>query len=126
MESFFGRLVNDAPQNGEKTPAWRAPVAMWQNADKFFIEVELPGVTKDSIDLTNHNGLLRISGERKWVETDRNYLVNERVYGTFDRTISLPEDVDADSIDAEFSDGVLRIQLSKKPEAQPRKIAVKG
>ena len=91
-----------------------------------FVELELPGVSKDDIDVTVHNGMVRVSGERKLPEGNRNYWVNDRVYGPFDRAINLPEDVDADSIDAELSDGVLRITLSKKPEAQPKKIAVKG
>jgi HSP20 family protein len=125
MENLFGRILNDSNSNGGATRGWRASVAMWDDAGKVFLEVEIPGVNKDSIDLTVHNGILHISGERKLPEGDRSYWVNERLYGTFDRTISLPDDVDADSIQAELIDGVLRIELSKKPEAQPKKIAVK-
>lgn len=126
MESFFGRFLNDTAQNTGATRGWRAAVSLWDNADRVFLEVELPGVSKDSIDLTVHNGILRISGERRTPEEDRNYWVNERLYGTFDRTISLPDDIDPDSIQAELVDGVLKIELAKKPEAQPKKIAVKG
>ncbi len=126
MEQFLGRFLNDAPENSGATRGWRAAVAMWDDADKVLLEVELPGVKKESIDLTVHNGVLRVSGERTTPETERNYWVNERLYGAFDRVIALPEDVDPDSIDAQLTDGVLRIVLSKKPEAQPKKIAVKG
>lgn len=125
MEHFLGRFLNDSTENGGATRGWRAAVAMWDDADKVLLEVELPGVTKDSIDLTVHNGMMRISGERKVPETDRNYWVNERLYGPFDRAISLPDDVDPDTIEAQFKDGVLHIVLSKKPEAQPKKITVK-
>ncbi len=125
MDHLFGRLFSDASENGA-TRGWFAPVAMWDDADKVYLEVELPGVSKDAIDVTVHNGLLRISGERKAPEGDRNYWVNDRSYGTFDRALSLPEDVDAESIDAHFTEGVLHIVLSKKPEAQPKKIAVRG
>jgi HSP20 family protein len=124
MDHLFNRFFNE-PENGT-TRGWYAPVAMWDDADKVYLEVELPGVSKDDVDLTVHNGVLRISGERKIPEGDRNYWVNDRAYGTFDRTISLPDDVDANSIDAQLADGVLRIELSKRPESQPKKIVVKG
>ena len=126
MEHLLGRFLNGTPENGGAARGWHAAVAMWDNADKVFLEVELPGVKTEDIDVTVHNGLLRISGERKLPEGDRNYWVNDRAYGPFDRAITLPDDVDADSIDAQLSDGVLHIVLSKKPEAQPKKIAIKG
>jgi len=125
MESLFGRVLGDGVENGGAIRGWRAPIALWDDADKVYLEVEVPGVTKDTIDLSVHKGVLRISGERKMPEADRNYWVNDRLYGTFDRTISLPEDVDPDSIDAHLSDGVLNVVLSKRPEAQPKKIAVR-
>jgi HSP20 family protein len=125
MENLFGRIMTDSTPNGVVNRGWRAPVAVWNDADKVFLELEVPGVNKESIDLTVHNGVLRITGERKSPEGERDYWVNERLYGTFDRTIALPDDVDADSIQAELIEGVLRIELSKKPEAQPKKITVK-
>jgi len=125
MENFFGHFLNDSAENGGAVRGWRAAVSMWDDADKVLLEVELPGVKKESIDLTVHNGLMRISGERRAPESERKYRVNERLYGPFDRVIALPEDVDADTIDAQLTDGVLHIVLSKKPEAQPKKIAVK-
>jgi HSP20 family protein len=125
MEHLFGRFLNGTSENGA-VRGWHAAVAMWDDSNKVFVELELPGVSKDDIELTVHNGMLRVSGERKLPEGNRNYWVNDRSYGPFDRAITLPDDVDADSIDAELSDGVLRIVLSKKPEAQPKKIAVKG
>ena len=125
MENLFGRVLNETSDSNGATRGWRAPVAMWDDADKVFLEIEIPGVTKDSLDLTVHNGMMRISGERKAPEGERNYWVNDRTYGPFDRTIALPEDVDADNIDARLADGVLHIVLSKHPEAQPKKITVK-
>jgi len=125
MEQLFGRFLNDSSENGRTARGWRASAAVWDNADKVSLEIELPGVTKDSIDLTIHKGVMRISGERKAPEGDRNYWVNERLYGPFDRTISLPDDIDPDSVDAQLTDGVLHVSLSKRPEAQPKKVTVK-
>lgn len=125
MDHLFSRLFDHATENGAAR-GWFAPVAMWDDADRVYLEVELPGVSKDAIDVTVHNGMLRISGERQAPEGDRKYWVNDRSYGTFDRAISLPEEVDADSIDAQFAEGVLQIVILKTPEAQPKKIAVRG
>jgi HSP20 family protein len=126
MDQAFGRFFTEVPENGGATRGWYAPVAMWDDAGKVFLEVELPGVTKDHLEVTVHNGVLHIRGERKAPEGDRNYWVNDRLYGAFERTVSLPDDVDADSIDAHLTDGVLHIALVKRPEAQPKKITVKG
>jgi HSP20 family protein len=125
MEHLLGRFLNGTSDSGAAR-GWHAAVAMWDDNDKVFVELELPGVRKDDIELTVHNGMLRVSGERKIPEGNRNYWVNDRAYGPFDRAIALPDDVDAENIDAELSEGVLRIVLSKKPEAQPKKITVKG
>lgn len=126
MDHLLGRIVNGIPAESGAVRGWHAAVAMWDDADQVCLEVELPGVKTEDIDVTVHNGMLRISGQRKVPEVDRNYWVNDRGYGPFDRAIALPDDIDAESIDAQLSDGVLHIVLSKKPEAQPKKIAVKG
>jgi len=125
MEDFFGRLLNERPADGDSVRRWRAPVAMWQEGDKVFIEYEVPGVNKDSVDVTVHNGTMHVTGERVRPEGERNYWVNERDYGKFDQSVVLPEDVDADSIDAQLTDGVLRIVLTKRPEAQPKKVTLR-
>jgi HSP20 family protein len=125
MDQLFGRFLNDRSGDGGVTRGWYAPVAMWDDNEKVYVEVELPGISKDDVDLTVQNGMLRISGERKQPEGERSYWLNDRSYGAFDRTISLPDDVDADNIDAQLSDGVLHIVLAKKPEAQPKKITVR-
>ncbi len=125
MENFFDQVLNGtSDQNGHST-GWHVPVAMWEDADKVYLELEVPGVNKDSIDLTVHKGVMRISGERKQPESDRNYSINDRQYGSFERTVSLPEFVDADSVDAQLTNGVLQIVVSKRPEAQPKKITVR-
>lgn len=126
MERLFGRFHSETPENGGPARGWYAPVALWDDAGKVYLEAELPGVSKDDLDVTVHNGVLRITGERKHPESERNYWVNDRMYGAFERAIALPDDVDADSIDAHLTDGVLHITLSKRPEAQPKKVTVKG
>ncbi|HEY0981089.1 Hsp20/alpha crystallin family protein [Schlesneria sp.] len=124
MEELFGRLVNGAA-NGASAHGWHAPVTLWNDADKVYVEIEVPGVKKEDLEVTVHNGLLRIAGQRKAAEGERQYWTNERRFGAFERTMTIPDEIDADSIDAELVDGVLHLTLTKKPEAQPKRIAVK-
>ncbi len=126
MEQYFGHLLNGHPENQTQVRGWRPNVAMWEDADKAYIEVELPGVKTEDVDITVHNGVLQISGQRKAPEQERKYAVNDRVYGQFGRAIALPEDVDTESIDAQLVDGVLHVALTKKPEAQPKKISIRS
>lgn len=92
--------------------------------DHVGIEFELPGVVDQDLDITVHNGMLFIRGERK-PERGRRYLYNGRSYGRFERVITLPEAVNTDEVRATMTDGVLRIDLPKSPEARPRKIELK-
>jgi HSP20 family protein len=119
FEKFFG---DDGRFMG---PSWSCvPVAMWEDADHIFIEAELPGVAEEDVDVTVHNGMLFIRGERR-PDEGRRYLYNGRSFGRFERVITLPEAVNADEVDGTLRDGVLRVDLPKRPEAKPKKIALK-
>ena len=125
MENLFGRVLNDESGHENPSGGWIAPVTLWEDNDSVFLDIEVPGVAKESIEVTVHNGVLRITGERNRPTEDRNYRINERVYGTFHRTVNLPEDIDTDRIDARLCEGVLQMVLSKRPEAQPKRITVR-
>ena len=123
VDTLFDRFFGG--DGGSLTQAWGGvPVAMWEDDDHIYIEAELPGVTEKDIDVTVHNGLLFIRGERRPVE-GRTYLYNGRAYGRFERVISLPEAVDTEHVQARLADGLLLIELTKSPEAKPKKIAVR-
>jgi HSP20 family protein len=81
-------------------------------------------MTDQDVEVTVHNGILFIRGERK-VEEGREYLYNGRTWGRFERAITLPEAVDAETVEAELTNGVLRIALPKSPEAKPKRIALR-
>lgn len=124
LDQLFDRFFGDS---GSVAPSsWYGPVALWEDDRHLYLEVEMPGVCKDDLELTVRDGSLRIAGERKAPEGDRKYWYNERRYGRFERVVSLPEAVDRDSIEAELHDGILRVTLTKKPEAQPKRISVKA
>jgi len=118
FDSFFG---NDG---GSLSRAWTGmPVAVWDDEDHFFIEAELPGVMDSDVDVTVHNGMLFIRGERR-PEEGRRYLYNGRSFGRFERVITLPEAVKTDDVQATLKDGILSITLPKSPEAKPKKITL--
>jgi HSP20 family protein len=107
-------------------PAWHAPASVWEDKDQFHVELDVPGVTRESLDLTFEKGSLSISAERKAPEGERTNWHDERGYGKVTRVISLPDSADTDSIHADLTNGVLHVSVPKKPEAQPRRIEVRG
>ena len=93
------------------------------------VETELPGLDEKDISLTVQNGVLTIQGEKKldYDEEKENYHVMERRYGSFQRSLRLPDTVDDNKIDARFDNGVLKVTLPKRPElaGEQRKIEIK-
>lgn len=121
LESFFG-AANGGSSLGSR---WLAPAALWEDEGQFHVEVELPGVKSEDLDITFEDNALRIKAERKTPEVDRKYWHNERVYGEVARVITLPDTVNPESIEASLNEGVLHLTIAKRPETQPKKISVK-
>lgn len=112
--------------SGSSSVIWAPPMNVREDAESVVIEVELPGVKPDDVDIRVENGLLTISGEKRTdsESRDQNWHVVERRHGRFERGLTLSHAVDVDSIRADFADGVLRITLPKPEEAKPRRIQV--
>jgi len=124
LDNLFDRVFGD--DGGFLGQAWPGmPVAMWEDEDHIYIEAELPGVSEQDVDITVHNGMLFIRGERK-PEQGRRYLYNGRSYGRFERVIMLPEAVQTEDVQAMMKDGVLSFTLPKSPEAKPKKITLQS
>lgn len=103
------------------------PVDVVEEKDAFLVNAELPGLTKDDVNVTLQDNCLTIKGEKKYEaeKKEADYYRRERAYGAFSRTIELPTSVDAKKIDAQFKDGVLSVRLPKSEEAKPKQIEVK-
>lgn len=118
VEHVFGRLAESFRNlRGEK----RQPCAdASESGNSYEISIELPGMDAGDIDLKVEGDVLVVSGEKRdeREETDRNYYLVERSYGTFRRAFRLPEDVDRDRINAEFSKGVLKIDMPRAAGAE--------
>ncbi len=102
------------------------PLTIWEDNERVYIEGETPGAKIEDLELVFDDGALRIAYSRPVPEGERQYWLNERGYGRFERVVRLPDTVNADSIQAELNSGVLRVTLGKKPELQPRKIPVQA
>jgi HSP20 family protein len=122
MDRLFGRVLAGNTSTIDRS----LPVAVWEDNDHAYVELELPGVNKEDLDITVEQRRLTIGAERKAPEGERRYWCNERRYGRFERAFQLPEVVDTESIKADLVAGVLTLTLSKKAAAQPRKIEIQS
>jgi HSP20 family protein len=127
MPGFVGDFLRGWNENDTLTSsAWMPPVDISEDANQISVTAELPGFKEKDVNVELHGDVLTISGERKREseKKDRNYTRVERSYGQFCRFFTLPGTVDRENVKASFSDGLLRIELPKKPEAKPRQIPI--
>jgi HSP20 family protein len=105
---------------------WTPALDVFDEKDSFVVKVELPGMKKEEIDISLHDGVLTVSGERKHEREskDGGAFRSERYFGRFQRSVTLPAPVKAGDVKASYKDGVLSIDLPKAEEAKPRQIAV--
>jgi len=126
-ELFHNRLASVLGGEGLQSVAWSPVVDIEESAEAYAIRAELPGLSKEKVKVTVENGVLTLSGERdleRRVETKTFHRV-ERSHGTFTRSFTLPDDVDPESVAANFKDGLLEIQITKREEALPKSIEVR-
>jgi HSP20 family protein len=104
---------------------WAPALDLYQNADNVIAVIELPGMRKEDIEISLHDGMLTISGERR-AETQEGDKAerSERYVGKFHRSITLPAQVNADKVTATYKDGILTVTLPKAEEAKPKQIQV--
>lgn len=122
----FNRYFDRAEATTGATAEWTPAVDIEEYADKFVLYADVPGVDLKSVEVTLEKGVLTLSGAReKAVEAkDVEARRVERASGRFFRRFSLPDTVDGEAVTARGSNGVLEVVIPKRPQAQPRKIAV--
>lgn len=123
-DSYYG--VGDADQSSAATSHWAPAVDIKEEADRFVIRADVPGVDAKDIDITMENGVLTIKGQRNRedVEERDGYKRVERVYGNFYRRFTLPDTADAEKVSASSNNGVLEVTIPKQEKVQPRRIPV--
>ena len=124
---FHNRLASVLSGEGQASVAWSPVVDIEETEQDYVIRAELPGLDKDKVRVTVEDGVLTLSGERDLDRTveGKTYHRIERSYGTFSRSFTLPEDSDAESVAAQFTNGVLAVRVAKREEALPKSIEVR-
>lgn len=112
-------------ENNIEEPKVIFPVDIRISDDEYMVEAFLPGVATEDLDIQIESNVVTIKGELKIERNeDDRYLLRERPSGMFQRAIELPDDVDADKVEAELKNGVLTLRLPKSELAKPRKIKI--
>ncbi|MGD2171637.1 MAG: Hsp20/alpha crystallin family protein [Gammaproteobacteria bacterium] len=123
-----GSRLARSPESEMTFADWAPSVDIEETEDKYVIKADLPGVDKKDIDVKMENGVLSIRGQKtveKESGKDTRHHRRERFQGTFARSFTLPDAVNADAVDASYRDGVLSLHIPKKEEAKPRAIDIK-
>jgi HSP20 family protein len=130
LSTLFGRAAARRQDGGNEAMTvaeWSPLVDITEDDKEYLIKAELPEVRKEDVKVTVENGVLTITGERKFEkeEKGKKYHRVERAYGNFVRSFALPDDADANKVNAEFKDGVLKVHVTKSEIAKPKQIEVK-
>lgn len=132
FDRVFNQMLQDAWGNqpaaeGFSGKTWAPAVNIKESEDALEFGVELPGLTKENVEITVENQVLTIAGERKFEKEAKgeSYHRLERSYGAFSRSFTLPTGVKTEKVDATFEHGVLTIRLPKQEETKPRKISIR-
>jgi HSP20 family protein len=128
LQNEMGRLVGSLFEggNGRTNQAWMPAVDVWENEDELVYAFDLPGIPEDKISVELDEGALTVSAERERSEevSDERFYRFERRFGTFSRTIGLPQGITEDSISADYRDGVLEVHVKKPEQPKPKRIQV--
>ncbi|HUF29256.1 MAG TPA: Hsp20/alpha crystallin family protein [Gemmatimonadaceae bacterium] len=136
LGSLFGlrreidRVFEDAYGGSGTRAGWTPSANVREGKDSVLLEMELPGISPDEVDISIENDMLTVRGEkreeRQEGEEEGRYFLLERSYGSFSRSFSLPLGVDADKVGAEFDNGLLTIRIPRAALPQPRRIQIGG
>jgi HSP20 family protein len=134
LQSEMNRLFNsvfDSPTgtgNGGAARRWLPAMDIVETDDDFVLRADLPGIDEDDVKIEFEDGTLTISGERKAEHQTKNegYYRVERSYGSFSRSLTLPQGVNPESVSANFDRGVLEVRIPKPEERKPRRIEIGG
>jgi HSP20 family protein len=133
MMNRYNRMFGLARTNGEREGKdlfsrsdWAPAVDIKETPEAFMVEAELPGMSKDDVKVTVHDGVLTIQGERKSEEETKDKKLHriERFYGSFMRRFTLPDNADENSVKANFKDGLLTLSIQKAEPKEPKAIEV--
>ena len=129
MHNELSRLMNGLLEgNGSETQAWVPTLDVWETDNELVYAFDLPGIPQDKVSVEVEDGALTVRAERERTEeiSQENFHRFERRFGTFSRTVGLPQGVSEDAIEASFKDGVLEIHVAKPEQPKPKRIQISG
>ena len=127
MNRLFNTFFDTTTTGNGATPRrWVPAMDLVETDDHFVLKADLPGLSEDDVHIDVEDDVLTVSGERKAEHEDKRegYVRVERSYGSFRRSLTLPEGIDADAVQATFENGVLEVRIPKPEERKPRKVAI--
>jgi HSP20 family protein len=126
MNRLFRDSYGDAREEALTTSTFAPPVDVYEDEHNITLKIEVPGIDEKDIDVRIENNTLTVHGERKFEkeEKEENFRRVERQYGSFTRSFTLPNTVDAEGVQANYEKGILKVRLAKKAEAKPKQIKV--
>lgn len=126
LDQLMSRRLPTDSESYSAVADWVPAVDISEEADRFLLTADVPGVDPADIEVSMENGVLTLSGKREFTDRDEQhgYRRVERVSGTFFRRFTLPETADAEGITARSSHGVLEVSIPKQPKVMPRRINV--
>jgi HSP20 family protein len=121
VDAFFGAGAEGAGRR------WVPPMDLVEAEDHFVLKADLPGLTEDDVSIEIQDGTLKVSGERRAEHEahEKGWYRIERSFGSFARTLTLPDGIDPDAVGAEFHHGVLEVRIPKPEQRKPRRIEIK-
>jgi len=122
---LMDELMRSAGNGGNRVTGFTPLVDVHETEEEYVVRVDLPGVKADDVNVEVNENVLSISGARVAEETGQAQLV-ERPYGSFVRSLTLPQGVNSDSIEAGYQDGVLELRIPKPAEQKPKKFTIGG
>lgn len=129
LQNEMSRFMNGLLEgNGRTTQSWIPTADVWETDAELVYAFDLPGIPEEKISVELDDGALTITAEREREQTveDGRYYRLERRFGTFTRTIGLPQGVTEESVKAEYRNGVLEVHVAKPEQPKPRKIQIGG
>jgi HSP20 family protein len=127
MNRLFGTVFDTpAPSNGGTLRRWMPAMDLIESEEHFVLRADLPGLSESDVNIEVEDRVLTVSGERKAEQTEskEGYHRIERAFGSFSRSLTLPEGIDADAVTANFDRGVLEVRIPKPEQRKPRKISI--
>jgi HSP20 family protein len=126
FNTFFETPTQGNGGGGQALRRWIPAMDLVESGDEFVLRADLPGLSESDVNIELEDNVLTISGERKSESEDRKegYYRVERAYGSFSRSLTLPEGVDAETVKASFDKGVLEVRIPKPEQRKPRKVAI--